>query len=1147
MDITVGKLNKFKGDFDFWHITDPDITSYDLDIRELYLNPSSVQQLTNTTLPDELLRIGSVRYKGSLAGTYSDFTTHGLLETAIGEIRADLNLTLPENAPEQYNGSLELHAFNLGKLLNRGDLGETTLFTTFDGEGFTIKTLNTLLDGNIYNLYYNGYNYTNITMNGAFNRQRFDGKVTINDPNINLGFNGNLDFNQTNPAGDFTANIGFVNMNKIGLGDININKLTEVKLSFEGLDIDDMNVKAALTNVVLEKNTDLYNLGNITCEISGASNNRYLNINSSLGNVTLTGKYKLSKLEAISNSLVANLFPDYFGGLKSTNESVDVRFDVDIPDSKVLSELWFPYLTFETFTAVGIYNSTQQKLDLVSRANFVKYDDYKFSDISLDAKKNQGERLQLSSTTKQFYFLDSLLTDNIILGADIGSNDINFKLNVSDTSQNISGAGGGQIKLAKNTTDIRLSGSRINLGNKPFYIAENNHFRISNGNLQIDSFRIYDDIQSISANGILGSTFYEALNLKIENFHLAELNPILKKYKIELVGTSNGQFNLNGKTANPDVKSDFKIENLSVNGDSVGDVVITTFMDSVRHGIKLDGTITNGLINDLKLFGLLDLNPNNSTIDLTFNLKNAHIQPFETFTQGLFSNLNGMATASIFVKGPLESPKIYGGVVVTDASLYMDYLGLPLKVPSLNITIDDKKIWLQDFEVFDKHGSKAQAGGKIYHKNFGGLRYDIFMNDLKNFNCMNLTEDKADMFFGTAYVDGNMTVKGPADAINLKIKAKTRPKTNISLPLASSSENAGPDFIEVVDFRTITTQKIEKSLSGITMDFEFEVTKDAEIQLIFDAKFNDVIRATGDGNIRMELNTFGDFYMFGNYIIETGNYNFTALNNLINKKLTVKKGGEIKWNGNPYDAIVNLVATTTVNANPKIILSSGSSSAQQLPSTIPVDCEIHMTDNLFKPQIVLDINLSQDKKSTIFSSSELTNVINTIKSDQEETNKQFISLLVFNSFAPISASSSTAVSSNISGSITNSLSEFMSSQITNWLSQIDPNLDINVDLINSSTNNNSQQVMVTLKKKLINDRFETGITYGQAGNTSYDVNISYKVTSDGRMLLRGFNRRANAPLDNNTTINTSGLGFYYRNQRDYLFPKWHKKRYAKNH
>lgn len=95
-------------------------------------------------------------------------------------------------------------------------------------------------------------------------------------------------------------------------------------------------------------------------------------------------------------------------------------------------------------------------------------------------------------------------------------------------------------------------------------------------------------------------------------------------------------------------------------------------LNSHSHGspykMDIDGTIKNGLINDLSILGNVDLTPNNDKIDLVCTLNETNIKPFEMFTEGLFSNITGLANGVINVKGALSKPDIDGKIVLKDAS-----------------------------------------------------------------------------------------------------------------------------------------------------------------------------------------------------------------------------------------------------------------------------------------------------------------------------------------------------------------------------------------------------------------------------------------------------------------------------------------------
>ena len=110
------------------------------------------------------------------------------------------------------------------------------------------------------------------------------------------------------------------------------------------------------------------------------------------------------------------------------------------------------------------------------------------------------------------------------------------------------------------------------------------------------------------------------------------------------------------------------------------------------------------------------------------------------------------------------------------------------------------------------------------------------------------------------------------------------------------------------------------------INFDLTVTPDAEVQIIFDPKLGDIIRGKGNGNLNMIINTTGNFLMYGDYIIEEGDYLFTA-QNLINQKFNIEPGGRIRWTGDPFNASIDIVANYRTKASMSDLLPSCQRSA----------------------------------------------------------------------------------------------------------------------------------------------------------------------------------------------------------------------------
>jgi hypothetical protein len=152
----------------------------------------------------------------------------------------------------------------------------------------------------------------------------------------------------------------------------------------------------------------------------------------------------------------------------------------------------------------------------------------------------------------------------------------------------------------------------------------------------------------------------------------------------------------------------------------------------------------------------------------------------------------------------------------------------------------------------------------------------------------------------------------------MDINAKTERGTVFYLPLTGTSDVSQQDFITFEkkgtthNLNKVSTRKV--SSKGYELNFNLEVTPEAEAFLLFDPKVGDIIKGNGSANLRMEVTEAVDFNIYGDYIIDKGDYLFT-LQNVINKKFVVQKGGVISFKGDPYDADINLSAIYKVRTS----------------------------------------------------------------------------------------------------------------------------------------------------------------------------------------------------------------------------------------
>jgi len=403
--------------------------------------------------------------------------------------------------------------------------------------------------------------------------------------------------------------------------------------------------------------------------------------------------------------------------------------------------------------------------------------------------------------------------------------------------------------------------------------------------------------------------------------------------------------------------------------------------------------------------------------------------------------------------------------------------------------------------------------------------------------ALNTKPKDNELFYGTAYASGVATIKSGPSSLSFDISAKTGRNTRISIPLNTSETVSDYSFITFVNkdssendaVSSSTVTPAENTTLGFDMDFDLEITPDAEVRLIFDEKVGDEITGTGSGNLNIRLDQKGNFGIYGDYIIEDGTYLFT-LKNILNKKFRVENGGKISFNGDIDNAEIDMKAMYTANTSLSNILQDDRYSERS-----EVECQILLSGNLFNPVVKLDIYLPKADEST---RAYLRNVITT----EEELSRQFLYLLVMNSFYSVNSTYGSSLVTSTTQTGTSAMAvtttEMVSNQLSNWLSQISNDFDVGFNYRPGYTDINSNQLELAFSTQLLNDKVTINGNFdvrGQAGaasntdNLTGDFDVEYKITE--KIRFKVFNRFNNSYSGKQSDY-TQGFGFFYRQDFD---------------
>jgi len=316
------------------------------------------------------------------------------------------------------------------------------------------------------------------------------------------------------------------------------------------------------------------------------------------------------------------------------------------------------------------------------------------------------------------------------------------------------------------------------------------------------------------------------------------------------------------------------------------------------------------------------------------------------------------------------------------------------------------------------------------------------------------------------------------------------------------------------------------------VNLQLDVTPDADMELIVDPKGGDVITGKGNGNLRVQFDSFSDLKLFGTYTIDNGYYLFT-LQNLFRKEFKIDKGSTLVWTGSPFDAKVNIRALYPLSASLKDL---DQAILSQNRSSVPVNCVLKLTDNLMKPTISFDVDLPQCDESV---KQQVRNIINT----EEMMNRQILYLLVFNKFYTpeyLQNTSTTATNSIVPNEAISFAFSTASAQLNNWISRASDNFSVGFDYKASDKVSNESQISAQLlyqpnSRLMINGNFGYSNENANASTNNNkfigDVDVEYILTESGKLRLKAYNHTVDR-YRLTTAKTTQGVGLLYKENFD---------------
>lgn len=1134
-----------------------------------------VPAIKQVILPN-LSALGDILFRGNFNGTIINFLTTGSISTAIGAISANVSMQLPKNKDATYTGTVTTSQFNIGKFLNYDLLGFVNFNGKISGSNFAINKLKTTIQGNISSLVFNDYTYSNISTNGTFQKKYFNGEVNINDDNLDFKSQVEVDLTKNQPSFNILGDLVKSNLKPLHFFKNNLELTGLLDINFTGKDIDHFLGSAKFLNANIK--SDEIRLGfdslNLTSTFIDSVKSLRLTNNDFTANID--GEFNILDLPNNFQSFLNRYYPAYVAApsvsLKKQKFTVSLTTNFIEPylqlyDKKISG--------FNDLRANGIINTKKDSFAINVIIPYAKYANYSISGLdikgigNLDSLVVIGDILNVqpsdSLSFPNSHFSVNASNDHSIVSLKTSAsntlNEANLKADVYTLKDG--------VRIKFNPSSFILNEKKWNLEKEGEIIARRNF--VSAQNVKFSQGFQEITVETEPEDGDSKNN----LIVKLKNVILGDITSLFFKDP-KLEGAATGEIHLHDFYGKFKIEADLKAEQFRVDDDSIGLVTIKGGYNSNTGIIPFNVQSQNKGYNFAVDGSYNSKDSNNAPLNIQAKFDSTHINYLNKLLVDIFSDMDGLACGNLTIKGKPNAPELFGRIKLYNAHLKVDYTKVNYKIDSADIKFEEDGIDFGEIIIHDLYKNKALVKGKLFEKGFKNMNFDFDLSTNKLLLIDTKQKDNQ-QFYGKAIGKAKLSFKGPESNSKMTVVAEANDSSHIYI-MNTISKEGDDGFIVFKKYGTEIEKEESKSNFNLLVDLDVTANKKVQIDVILDPLSGDVIKATGDGRLRIKVGTTDPLTIRGRYNIENGKYDF-SFQSFIKKPflLNPEAGNYIEWTGDPLDADIHLDAqynAENVSISDLISNQPLSTNSDSKVYRGPVYVIASLSDKLSKPTIKFKLDFPQNsplKRDPVF-----VELINKIENDDNEILKQVTYLIVFNMFAPFGQGAGGGNLSVASFGV-NTLSQLINNQLNKTLSNVlfkithDKSLHFDVgtsvyssnNLIsqglsgssntsNSTTNNfDRSRVNFKVSHSFFNDKllvsfggdfdFNLGnSTQIQSGNFQWlpDLNVEYYLTKDKK--LRGIIFSKNSLDISGASLgkrNRQGIGLSYKRDFEKIFAK----------
>lgn len=1122
----------FAGDIEYRPLGGTEGITYAATIRQMQVQKSILSPVLQRQLAKSQINLpASIALNGSLTGTKNKLVTNIKVNSSYGQ--ANLKGTINNiSQPQRMEYDLLFDGQNMetGKWMNlEKSFGPMTGSVKIKGKGISINNTHATGDIALHSIRINGYNYTNVDVDGEMQGDNFYVKGTIDDPELAIKMNVTGKMDAKYPLMDGLVVVEKANLHALKFSSESM--IVSGAIRFDSINTNPENLSGIINVDSSRLSMNGRQFGVDSIFIKGHST-------ASGSDVSMSSPFFNGNLQSGTSLLLvqANL-PRYITHLIQRDSSSTIPLDnsswVSINASLLPHEIYKAFVPglelFSPLTIQGRYDGNKQdsSLNLQIKSPSVKYRTYQSDQLDIIAASS-NKMLQLYVDADRLLIGPDTLYKPSVKGT-LNQDSLVLALNMNDEKGNLFYSAKASLRQEDSTTYIRLLDD-VTINRNKWIVPESNWLAMNPVGYIINNVSLQNGSQSISINS-QSDKYISPIDIRVEN---VDIGSLLAFTAMDNTSIAEGKINAAISIQQPIKKipvftGNVDIRNLAIQQIPVGDLRFNSHM--VGDSLVMEGNLAGN--NQLAFAG--NLQTRNRNIDLRATLGKLETRLIQELAKEYISRLSGNINGEIHLQGAMDNPGIKGFVHFDTVAFAIKDLEAIYRIQDQDIKLEYPNILFNEFQISDSLGRRIEINGEAKMISFSEYGLNLGVKT-KNFIVLNAKRNRQSPIYGTGSVDADLKITGTSNDPIIAGNAFLLAKSNIHyiLPQSNDYTNEGKTLIRFVDIDTMPlpitaikqTEKDslvkKRSSFGLQYNLNLEVSRDAEFSIIIDPSTNDELVIKGDAQLNIGLEENGSMGLTGIYKLQSGFYNMN--NQFLKGKFLLAKGSTITFNGDPYNAEADVTTEYDVKASASGLLGTDETETPGISKRLPFLIIFTIKGPLSKPELAFDIRLKSDATGISGSlKSEVEVELDILRRDVSLLNQQVFSLLVMNQFTVNSGKNNDYLDFDADLAVKDGMSKFLSEAMNQVADDLIKGMDVDVNMKNYKDQGSSEtktDIDVAISKDLFSERMTVTIgknfTTGETGTHTTDENnaqqyipditSTYKLSKDGRYLVKAYRK-----------------------------------------